>query len=476
MRFRDDNGLFAIVGHRQAAWLTSLGLHALRHRGRAACGMAVSDGTGMRVLRGTGSTEDVFESAALSALRGALAVGQVHSHAGEEVSEAVFVGGDLRPVVGRYRSGSLAVALAGRITNGAQLRREMMDRGRLFHGRTDAELIAQLVADSSKSTFVNRVVDALWQVQGAYSLIVATEDRVVAVRDPRGFRPLVLGRVDRAHVVASDDAPIDLLGGDVVRELEPGELAVIETKGVSSVQPFAQRQPAPCALEPILLSGPGTRSFGLGTQTLRESLGARLAADHAVDGAEVVVGLPGAAAACAVGFAQASGLAFHAALIQRDTAGTVARPPRAIPSLEARLRWTPVPSMVTGRRVVLVVPDIGTGRRVREAVELVMQAGAVSVDVRSASAATTQSCRYGVSSPVAEELAMPRFGSEAAVATWLGARSVAYLSSEALEQVLNQARGESVTWCQACINGVYPLPPEAPDDQLGLFDGASTTD
>ncbi|MFT6143187.1 MAG: amidophosphoribosyltransferase [Myxococcota bacterium] len=472
MQFRDDNGLLAIVGHRSAAWLTALGLHAMHHRGRAGCGLAVSDGSGIRVLRGTGPTEDVFQGPAMDSLRGAVALGQVYGHPTSTVPDSVFVGGDYRPVVGRYRGGALAVGFSGRLTNGAQVRRDLLERGRLFHGATDAELIAQLIAESRKGTFVNRVVDALWQVKGAYSLIVATEDRVVAVRDPRGFRPLLLAKVDGAHAVCSDDAPIALLGGHVLRELAPGELTVVEPRGLTSVRPFPKREVSPCSREPVTLAGTSSLPFGIGAQDLREQLGERLGKERAPMDADIVVGLPESGVAVALGFARACGLPFRSALVAVQNHGhNPVRPPRSIPSLDARLKWSVVRPMVASRRVALVVSEMGTGRTVRDAVQLLRDAGASSVDVRCASPAATQACRYGVSSPIAEELTLPRFSTEEAVATWLGARTMAFLDADSLKAALNEGRDEPVNWCRACMTGEYPLPPEAPDDQLGLFDG-----
>lgn len=445
MRFRDDNGLFAVAGPRNAAELVGAGLAASTHRGRASAGVAASDGVTVRCVRGP--SPDRLDPVALSELRGSLAVGQTRD-AGDDAA----TGGDLRPFVARIRTGALVVAMSGRLTNGTLLRRGLLDRGRLFTGPSDGETIAALVAESSKATFVNRLVDALWQVEGAYSLVVANEDVLVAVRDPRGFRPLILGSVPDGHVVASDDAGFLAVGASVVREVAPGELLVVERGRLNAVFPFARRPRSACALELPVLTPLVSRAP---TWDVAFALGERLGRGAPPRGADVVVALPGAEAAAA-GFAAAAALPVLPGVLEE----------RVEPGAP---RWRASVGAVAGRRVVVVEVGLGGGSRLAGVAAALRQAGAVEVEARVATPLETRACRYGVSSPVAEELPVVRYPAIEAYAQALGLRSFAALPMDGFVEALQARAGSG--FCAACVGGDFPVPPEVGDEQLPLFQG-----
>lgn len=453
--FVDSSGLFAVARHRDAASLTWLGLQALQHRGTAGASVVASDGEFLRYQRGRGPVHDIV-AAQPEVLRGGLAIGQVWGRGPLDGTPAEALDPVERTIFARWVEGRIGMALSGRLTQTARIRRELEEAGALFQGASDAEILAHLVARSPQRTFVNRLVDALWKVEGAFSLLVCTEDRLVAVRDPRGFRPLVLGRLDEAVLFASDDAAIRAVGGTPRRELRPGEMIVVDTRGVQSVQPFARRSPTACAQELVTIAPAEARLFGRDVHGFRLSLGERLAVEAPCPVADVVIGPPGPGDAIARGFARASGLRCEGGLVPTRRMG-VDGPADATPSLP----MAAVPGAVSGRVVALVLPAILTGNGVRAAVQLLREAGALAVHLRVACPPVRAACPYGPSGPTLDELLTSRPDGGPA----LGADSVGALSVEALREVL----GGEGAWCSACLDLAHPLPPDLPDDQLPLF-------
>lgn len=462
--FVDGSGLFAVVRHRDAAHLTWLGLHALQHRGNGGAGLAASDGDLVRYRHGVGAVPEALPAGSLAALTGSLAVGQIY---GRGLPGAPALEGDAgeRMLFGRWAGGQLAVALAGRFTNGTRLRRELKERGALFHTASDAEVLVHLLAHSGQRTFVNRLVDALWKVDGAFTAVVCSEDRVVAVRDPRGFRPLLLGRLGEAALLSSDDAAIRFVGGTVQRELQPGEMVILDERGAQTVQPFPKRRRSACAQELVALARSDAQAFGSHAYDVRLGLGQRLAREAPCPDARVVVGLPGAAEPIAIGYGRAARIPCERGLLGLPWAGRVDEPAGGASDLDARSHLAVVPAVVEGRPVVLVTPTLVTGQGVRAAATLLREAGASAVHVRVASPLVRSSCFYGVSSPTVDELLANR---NQAVADALGATSLACLSMEAMLDQLGHRSAEQ-SFCHACFDGEFPLPPEEPDDQLPLF-------
>ncbi len=387
----------------------------------------------------------------LGALHGSMAFGQVFGGLGSiEVSGLPLDGGD-RMVLGHWSDGPMAVALAGRLTNGTRLRRELKARGALFQTDSDAEVLLHLVAQSSQRTPVNRIVDALWRVAGAFSAILLGPDLMVAVRDARGFRPLVVGRVDGALAVATEDVAIRDAGGQVQRSVRPGEMIVVDRGDVQSVRPFPPQPAARCSQELVGLARHDANVFGRAPYEVREALGKRLGREAPCPDAEVVVALP-EDEPFGIGFARAADLPYERGLLPGY--GTA----------DSDTRWMTVPAVVRGRRVVLVARSLLTGRVLKRAVTALRGANAVDVHVRIATPPIAKGCIYGVPSPTTDEMAWTHRSDLDDLALWLDAVTVGFSSQTGLREVLGDDG-----WCMACVDGNHPVAPEEPDDQLPLF-------
>ncbi len=467
--FVDGSGLFAVARHREAAHRAYLGLHALQHRGGRGVGIAVSDGEFIRYHRGLGSVADVAGGSQLQALTGSAAVGLVFGSPG---GDADSIDGSDRDemVFCRYRDGQLAVALAGRFTNGARLRAELKAEGAVFRSGSDAEVLVHLVAHSAQRTVVNRLVDALWKVEGAFSLVVCTEDRLIAVRDPRGFRPLVTGVAGDAVMFSSEDSAIRFAGGEVHRELDPGEMVIVDARGVQRVTPFSKRPQSACVHEYVGLAGPGVRVFGQEAYEVRVSLGQRLAREEPCSDGRVVVGLPGHGDAAAVGYARTARIPLERGLVQNPLAhANIEAPPSVIPGFSARLAFSVIPAAVEDRAVVLVVNSLVTGATLKQAIGLLRDARVPAVHLRIASPPVRGGCPYGVAGPTADELAATLHVEPAALCAALGADSVGFLSIDGMQAIIGRRVDGTSLYCDACFTGSFPIPPEEPDDQLQLF-------
>lgn len=459
-QFVDRSGLFAVAGRREAAAVAVSGLQALQHRGASGFSLATSNGRSVRQRTAFGLVG--ARAVELDALDGALAIGCVFggSDAGARapwIEPEDSEGGEgeaaapteprepSRLVLGRCRGSAVAVAVNGRFTNGARLRQDLSDDGALFLGPTDSELLLHLVASSGQRRFVNRLVDALWKVDGAYALLLVSEDHLIAVRDPSGHRPLVLGRFGDAHVFASEDGAIRAAGGEVRREVYPGEMIIVDARGMSSVQPFAAREVRRCAQEVVALARNDATIAGTAVHTARFALGEELGRSFPCPGADLVCAVPGADP-LAQGYAEATGVRFGGALVRE--------PPD--------VRTRAVSALVHERTVVLVAPSLGTGRDVRSSVRRLLEAGASAVHLRVGSPPVLSSCPFGVGSPLPEELVAVRTPDGAAEA--VGAATVAWLSLDATRRIVGP---NGVGSCESCF--VPRSASEQADDQLPLF-------
>lgn len=431
--FRDGSGLFGAVGQNHPDRLVVQGLATMPHRGGVGTAIAVGDGTWVR-----SATTDGMPSA-LPQLSGARrAIGLISGGLRPEL----HTGGGQRMVVGHSVHGTLACALAGRFTNGSRLRRELKQNGALFQSESDAEVLLQLVAQSTQRTPVNRLVDALWKVDGAFCALLLGPDVFVAVRDPRGFRPLFVGEVDGALVVASERTAVLDLGGRIHRPLAPGEMVIAHPDGIDTVRPFPPQKLSHCVQEVVGLSRVDSQVFERSPYRSRVELGERLAMDAPCEGADLCVPIPGDEP-YANGYARQAGLPMDQGI---TTTGRANKP------------------VVHGRTVVLVGRALLTGDGVRQAVQALMQAGAVDVHVRIATPAVQRPCLYGVPSPTIEELAWTNRPDLDELAGWMGATSVQFQAIQGVRGVLGAA-----PWCHACLSGEQPVVPEEPDDQLPLF-------
>jgi amidophosphoribosyltransferase len=465
----DSSALFAVSGHRDAAYLTYVGLHAQQHRGVGGVGIAASDGALVRYRRGQGLVQEAIDGALLHGLPGALAIGKTWGNSPQfadphELRDALDADG---MVFARYRGGQIAAAVSGRFTNGPRLRRELKEQGALFHTASDAEILLHLIAGSTQKTFVNRLVDALWKVEGAWSILVQCEDRTVAVRDPRGLRPLLLGRLQDAALLATEEAGIRLVGGELRRELQPGEMVVLDGRGAQSIAPFPARSPAPCVQEVVSVARSESRIGAASAHALRVALGAALAQHVPCAEAELVTGFGGSADGVAEGFARGSDRPLVQAIFREPyTARRFEEPPSGIRDFGTRLYWRVIPGAVEDRAVALVVPTLMTGLGVRKAVHLLLEAGAREVHVRVASPLLTHACAYGMSTPTSDELLTSLKGGDAV--HWLGARTLGALDAVQVRDVLG-VHGLPAP-CDACVTGARPVAlPTAAEDQLELF-------
>jgi amidophosphoribosyltransferase len=455
-------GIFGVWDHPESANLTYLGLYALQHRGQEAAGIVSTDGVDVRNHRHLGMVADVFSRADLERIRGTAAIGHVrYSTAGGNALANV------QPVLISYKGGKLAVAHNGNLVDALLTRRELEARGSIFQSTMDTEVIVHLVACSRGETLVERIIDALSQVKGAYSLLFLSQDQLIAVRDPHGFRPLVLGRLGVSPVIASETCAFDLINAEYEREIEPGEMVVIDRDGVTSFFPFPSVQPAPCIFEYVYFARPDSRVYGRGVYDLRRRMGMELAGESPVE-ADLVTPVPDSGVPAALGYAQASGLPFQLGLIRNHYVGrTFIEPQQSIRHFGVKIKLNPVREVLNGQRVIVIDDSLVRGTTSRKIIRMIREAGALEVHLRIAAPPTTGPCYYGINTPTEEELiANNRELDE--IRRFIGADSLAYLSLPGLYRAV---RGTPGRFCDACFSGNYPL--EIDDRALGVKTGSS---
>jgi len=445
--FHDECGVFGVFGHFEAANLAYLGLYALQHRGQESAGIVSSDGNELHAHRAMGEVEEIFVPSVLAKLPGNLAIGHTrYSTAGDK---ALF---NAQPIMIDCNKGKLALGHNGNLTNAAEWRRKLEHRGSIFQTNSDTEVIVHLVARSQARNLSGALGDALNQVEGAYSLLVLTKDELYAVRDPRGFRPLVLGRLGETWLVASETCAFDLLNAQYVREIEPGEMVRISKSGIESIH-FAPEKPMQqCIFEHVYFSRPDSIIFGRSVNESREALGRSLAKEHPVD-ADIVVPVPDSGVPAAVGYALESRIPFRMGLIRNHYIGrTFIEPSQAIRNFGVKLKLNPVRGLIEGQRVILVDDSIVRGTTSRKIVRMVREAGAKEVHVRISCPPTISPCYYGVDTPTREEL-IASSNTPEEICRYLGADSLGYVSLSALRQAVSDTQGR---FCTSCYTGVYP--------------------
>ena len=453
-KFREECGVFGIYGHPEAATMTYLGLYALQHRGQESAGIASSDGVRMHVSRAMAYVNEAFDEDILSALKGPMAVGHVrYSTAGS--SKLANAG----PLVIDCAHGEIALCHNGNLVNATELKDEMVGNGAIFQTSTDSEAILHLYARSKAPTAEDAIVDALLQVRGAFSLTIMTKDKLIAVRDPHGFRPLVVGRLGDATVVCSETCALDLVGATYVRDIEPGEVFIVGPAGERSIKPFGQEKLAHCIFEHVYFARPDSYVFGQSVNEARTELG-RLLAREQPAGADVVVPIPDSGVCAAIGFAEASGIPLRMGLIRNHYVGrTFIEPQQSIRHFGVRVKLNPVRSILEGRRVVLVDDSIVRGTTSRKIVKMVRAAGAKEVHMRISCPPTISPCFYGVDTPQRSELIGATHTLEE-IRKYIEADSVGYLSLDGLLAAVGPKRD---SYCTSCYTGVYPV--EFPRDQ-----------
>lgn len=461
--FNDNCGVFGIFGNEEASRLTYLGLYALQHRGQESAGIVSSDGKTLHSHRSMGLVYDVFDSTRLKALPGMSAIGHVrYSTTGASTLR------NAQPFVVDYAKGGLAIAHNGNIVNALLLREELENDGSIFQSTMDTEVIVHLIATSKMPTLVERLISALKQVKGAYSLLILTECFLIAARDPNGFRPLVMGKLNDSIVFASETCAFDLIGATCIREVEPGEIIVVSEKGMESIKPFEKRKLSQCIFEYIYFARPDSYVFGKCVYKIRTEFGRVLAREQPVD-ADIVVPVPDSGVPAAIGFAQESGIPFEMGLIRNHYVGrTFIEPVQSIRHFGVKVKLNPVREIIEGKKVVLIDDSIVRGTTSRKIVKMVKQAGAKEVHVRISSPPTTHSCYYGIDTPTREELIASSHSVEE-IAKFITAKSLGYLSHKGMMSVLGE---ESQNFCHACFSGNYPveIPLILQAPQLNLFE------
>lgn len=460
-RFHDECGVFGVYGHSEAANIAYLGLHALQHRGQESAGIVTSDGEQLFAHRAMGLVQDAFSAEQLQKLPGRNAIGHVrYSTAG---------GSHLRnaqPFAVDYARGSLAVCHNGNLTNAEEVRADLESQGSIFSSTSDTEVLVHLVARSKEVAFEDRIVDALSRVHGAYSLLFLSEDSIVAVRDPRGLRPLCIGilpaRKD-AHVIASEPTAFDLIGAEYVRDVEPGEVLVIDVAGVRSTRLPVSATPQACIFEYVYFARPDSHLAGRSVYDVRKALGRRLAIEHPVD-ADVVIPVPDSGVPAAIGYAMERQTPFEMGLIRSHYVGrTFIEPQQSIRHFGVRLKLNPVESILRGKRVAVIDDSIVRGTTSRKIMKMVRDAGAREVHLRISSPPTQWPCYYGIDTPTRRELIASNHSIEE-IARYVTADSLGYLSLEGMIDAVSGAGGEAAPampphhFCHACFSGKYAIP------------------
>ncbi len=450
-------GIFGVRGHPDAVALTKLGLFALQHRGQESAGIVAVEGGAARGVRSMGLVSDMPLSQ-LDALHGTLAIGHTrYSTAGSSTIE------NAQPVLVSSRGGHIVLAHNGNITNAGELRVDLEDLGSIFSSSMDSEVIVHRLARSVAKSPEGRVADALRGVEGAFSLVMALGDTLLAVRDPRGWRPLVMGRLNDAPVLASETCALDIVGATYERDIQPGEIFAADAAGERSIYPFEKRELKRCVFEHVYFARPDSRIFGGSVDRARRALGRRLAQECPAPSADLVFSVPDSSNSAAIGYAEESGLPYELALIRNHYVGrTFIQPTQATRDAKVRLKYNGVREVLEGKRVVMVDDSIVRGTTTRGLVTLVRAAGALEVHMRVSSAPVTGPCYYGIDTPSREELIAANNNLQEIRAS-LGVDSLGYLSLDGmLESVPTGPQG----FCHACFSGDYPTPPPTDPDKL----------
>jgi amidophosphoribosyltransferase len=457
-------GIFGIYGHDEAANMTYLGLHALQHRGQESAGIVTADGGRFRRHVGMGLVSDTFDHPTIAALPGRAAIGQVRysTAGGSELRNA-------QPFLFDYAHGGFAIAHNGNLTNAVEIRHRLEAAGSIFQTTSDTEVIVHLVAQARDADPVDRLATALRQVQGAYSVLVLTDGKLIAARDPHGIRPLVLGRLRDAYVVSSETCAFDLIEAEFIREIEPGEVVVAEGKALRSYRPFDARPRHFCVFEHVYFARPDSLLNGRSVYRARQQMGRELAREHPTE-ADVVIAVPDSGVPAAMGYAAEAGTPYEAGLIRSHYVGrTFIEPQDSIRHFGVRLKLSPVRAVVDGKRVVVIDDSLVRGTTSRKIVTMLRGAGAREVHLRISAPATTHSCFYGIDTPTREELIASSHSTEE-IATYVGCDSLAYLSHDGMMRAVHATPSEGdvgAGYCSACFTGNYPVPISAGEKRAG---------
>ncbi|MDC0206872.1 amidophosphoribosyltransferase [Nitrospinae bacterium] len=448
-KLHEECGVVGVYGHPEAANLVYLGLYALQHRGQESAGIVASTHSKMHLELGMGLVADIFDPGRLMKLPGPLAIGHNrYSTAGK--SELV----NAQPCMINYAEGSLALAHNGNLVNAQTIRKSLASKGAIFQSTNDSEVIVHLMAQAKSASFVDRAAEALRQVSGAYSLVLMTENELLAARDPRGFRPLCLGKLEGAYIVASETCVMDLIEAEFIREIEPGELILINENGLQSFFPFKKEETKHCVFEHIYFARPDSFLFGEHVYMARKEMGKAMAQESPAD-VDLVVPVPDSGVVSAMGFAEESNIPFEMGLIRNHYVGrTFIEPQSQIRNFGVKLKLNAVKNLIEGKRLAIIDDSIVRGTTSRKIVKMLLESGAKEVHLRISSPPILHSCFYGIDTPNKEEL-IAHTNTLEETRQYLGANSLSYLSINKMLEVLQNGKNK---FCSACFDGNYPVP------------------
>jgi amidophosphoribosyltransferase len=453
-KLREECGVFGVFGHPDAAAISALGLHALQHRGQEAAGIVTFDGSHFHAERRLGLVSEHFtKTSVLNNLLGTAAVGHVrYSTTGDTILRNV------QPLFADLAGGGFAIAHNGNLTNALGLRNELVNQGSIFQSTSDTETILQLVARSQRTDTLSRLIDALFQIEGAYALVVMTNKKLIGVRDPLGIRPLVLGQLDGHFILASETCALDIIGATFIREVENGEIVIITDKGIESVKPFRSLKARPCVFEYIYFARPDSTVDGLSVYDCRKAFGVQLAIESSVD-ADVVVPVPDSGVPAAIGYAREASIPFELGIIRNHYVGrTFIEPSDTIRHLGVKLKHNANRILVKGKRVVLIDDSIVRGTTSTKIVQMMRDAGAAEVHMRVGAPPITYPDFYGIDTPEQKQLLAANHSIDEMCA-YIGADSLAFLSIDGLYKAMGHKKGRDPSnpaYTDHCFTGEYP--------------------
>jgi amidophosphoribosyltransferase len=452
-KLREECGIFGVYDTDGAAAMVALGLHALQHRGQEAAGITSFDGEDFHTHRAMGHVAGNFDREdVIEGLKGRTAAGHVRYSTTGETSLR-----NVQPLYADLATGGFAVAHNGNISNAMHLRRELVRRGSIFQSTSDTEVIIHLLATSGQRGLLDRLIDALKQVEGAYSLICMTNQGMIACRDPLGIRPLVMGQLGDATIFASETVALDIVGAEFVRNVEAGEIIIVDDNGIHSHKPFAPVSARPCIFEHVYFSRPDSIVDGNSVYSVRKAIGAELARENGVP-VDYVIPVPDSGTPAAIGYAEAAGIPFELGIIRSHYVGrTFIQPGDGVRHLGVKLKHNANRNLVAGKKIVLIDDSIVRGTTSLKIVQMMREAGAVEVHMRIASPPTMHSCFYGVDTPEREKLLASRMDVEQ-MREFIQADSLAFLTIDGLYRAIGVAKRDSGNpqYCDACFTGAYP--------------------
>ncbi|MDG1282133.1 MAG: amidophosphoribosyltransferase [Pseudorhodobacter sp.] len=464
-KLHEECGVFGVIGVSDAANFVALGLHALQHRGQEAGGIVTHDAeTGFNSARRFGYVRDNFtKSEVMETLPGSIGIGHVrYSTAGSKGSTAIR---DVQPFFGEFSMGGSAIAHNGNITNATALRKELIERGSIFQSSSDSECIIHLMARSIQKNIPERMKDALRRVEGAFSIVAMTRTKLIGVRDPLGVRPLVLGRLGDGWALSSETCALDIIGAEFIREIEPGEMVVIDAKGLESFHPFERQKSRFCIFEHVYFSRPDSILGGRSVYETRRQIGVELAKESPVE-ADLVCPVPDSGTPAAIGYSQQSGIPYAMGIIRNQYMGrTFIEPTEQIRNMGVRLKLNVNRALIKGKRVILVDDSVVRGTTSRKIKDMILDAGAAEVHFRIASPPTAWPCFYGVDTPERSKLLAATM-TEDEMRDWIGVDSLKFVSLDGMYRAAGEAKGRnkaSPQYCDACFSGEYPV---APSDMI----------